>query len=346
MDQPASNNDWLTAQQKYWDAWLELTRQSLNGAPASKQTPGTWSDGLLKWWEAVSPTAPPASQDLFGRLMGMSQSYVGMAEHLANSGQEEPTAVLDRWLDSMNAALRTVGEGANGSTGPDARAARAFFDLPLDMWRRTTSSSVPLPGDFLHAAHVESAAKIGPHITAQLDRLLAIPAVGHSREAQDQQRRLLRLMLDYSRVLQDYNAAFARVGLRAIETFRHKLHETTSSPPIDSLRKLYDLWIDICEQVYAEYVMTDDYRTLYARLTNALIAVKQQGSVLVDEVLESMNMPSRRETNTMHQRMHEMRRENRALRAEMQKLKDKMESSSARETASGSIGPRRKTAHE
>src|SRR6185369_9435648 len=127
----------------------------------------------------------------------------------------------------------------------------------------------------------------------------------------------------YLRALTDYNFALMQVGARSTERFTKKISEQDA--PVNSLRKIYDLWVDAFEEGYAEFAMSSEHAALFGRMVNALIAVKHQGSLLVDEALESMNMPTRREINTMHLRVHEARRANFTLRAELELIRDRLD---------------------
>jgi class III poly(R)-hydroxyalkanoic acid synthase PhaC subunit len=66
--------------------------------------------------------------------------------------------------------------------------------------------------------------------------------------------------------------------------------------------------------------MSEDYARTYGEMVNALMAVKQEGSRLVDEVLEGLNMPTRREISTLHERFQESRREIRRVRRDLDEL--------------------------
>jgi class III poly(R)-hydroxyalkanoic acid synthase PhaE subunit len=210
----------------------------------------------------------------------------------------------------------------------------SFWDMPLDTWQRTVSSFSPFPGDFLKAVHPEGADAMAGDMREHLDRFLSMPGVGYSRESQEQYQQLARLMLDYQKAMQDYAIALSKVGVKSTDRFQEKLAETTASgEPVSSLRAFYDLWVDACEQVYGDFAMTDEYSEMYGEMVNALMAVKHHGSLLVDEMLESMNMPTHREINTLHRRLHEMRRDYRALRSEVERLRDERQGSSAARSA-------------
>ena len=111
-----------------------------------------------------------------------------------------------------------------------------------------------------------------------------------------------------------------------------------------SLREFYNIWVDACEEVYGEYAMSGEYSEMYGEMVNALMQVKRHSSLLVDEMLESMNMPTHREINTLHQRLHEMRREYRALRDEIEQLRGETERPAASPAATKKAAPVKKRA--
>jgi polyhydroxyalkanoate synthase subunit PhaE len=323
MDEPSStgNDDWLTAQQDYWHAWLDLTRQTFTRASPDGQR-GIGAEGLQRWWEAVAHAAAPPAQELFGRLVGLTQPYFEMAEQFAGRSGDESNAALDQWLNHMEQT--SGGMSRTAATVAPAGAAMALWELPLDTWRLTASSLLPLPGDVLHSTKHDALARARAEMKERRDRFLSIPGIGYTREAQEQYRHLWRLIVEYLEALQQYEFAFVRLGRRSLEHFRRRLDQVAQDTPVDSLRKLYDLWVDACEEVYVEYASSDEYARLFGRLVNALAAVKRQSSVLLDDMLEGMNLPTRREIDTVHRRMHEARRDNHALRADVARINERV----------------------
>ena len=336
---PFSPESWLDAQRKYWNAWMDMTRQ-VGGAAAAKQVPDNpWAAALDQWWKAVSPMtsgSAPMLQDFFDKLIAMGRSYFSMAEQLAvmpGEGKKTGDAVSD-WLDQMRKACDVWGASLGTQQDPHMRDFMSFWDMPLDTWQRTASSFSPFPGDFLKAVHAEGADALAGDMREHLDRFLSMPGVGYSRESQEQYQQLARLVLDYQKAMQDYAIALSKVGVKSMDRFQEKLNETTASgEPVTSLRAFYDLWVDACEEVYGDYAMSGEYSEMYGEMVNALMAVKHHGSLLVDEMLESMNMPTHREINTLHHRLHEMRRDYRVLRNEVEQLRDGLQGSSTAQTA-------------
>jgi class III poly(R)-hydroxyalkanoic acid synthase PhaE subunit len=336
---PFSPESWLDAQRKYWDAWIDMTRQAGGATAASQAADNPWATALEQWWKAVSPMtsgSAPLLQDFFDKLIGMGKSYFSMAERVAGmpgEGQKAGDAVSD-WLDQMRKAFGAWGASLGTQQDPQMRDFMSFWDMPLDTWQRTVSSFSPFPGDVLKAVHPEGADAMAGDMREHLDRFLSMPGVGYSRESQEQYQQLARLMLDYQKAMQDYAIALSKVGVKSTDRFQEKLAEVTASgEPVSSLRAFYDLWVDACEEVYGDFAMTGEYSEMYGEMVNALMAVKHHGSLLVDEMLESMNMPTHREINTLHRRLHEMRRDYRVLRSEVEQLRDERQGSSAAPTA-------------
>ena len=347
---PFSPESWLDAQRKYWDAWMDMTRQASGAAAEDKAPDNPWAAGLDQWWQAVSPMtsgSAPLLQDFYEKLIGMGKSYFSMAERVAGQpGEDETTAgdAVSDWLDQMRAACNAWGESLNAQQDPHIRDFMSFWNMPMDTWQRTVSSFSPMPGDFMKALHPEGADAMAGDMREHLDRFLSMPGVGYSRESQEQYQQLGRMVLDYQKAMQDYAIALSKVGVKSTDRFQQKLHEATETgEPVTSLRDFYNLWVDACEEVYGEYSMSAEYSEMYGEMVNALMAVKHHGSLLVDEMLESMNMPTHREINTVLQRLHEMRRDHRALRDEVEQLRNERQRPAAPATPSKAATVKKRT---
>lgn len=70
--------------------------------------------------------------------------------------------------------------------------------------------------------------------------------------------------------------------------------------------------------------MTPEYARIHGKMVNALMAVKQKLSQMVDETLGGLNMPTRRELRTLQDRLQESRRDYKALQVEVELLKEQM----------------------
>ena len=197
-----------------------------------------------------------------------------------------------------------------------------FLDLPMDTWNRMAANVMPMPGDYTHAFQQNSTQPMQD----QISKFLSVPAVGYSRESQEQYQILAQRQMDYMAATQAYQAAFGKLGMESTKGFQAALQaRMKEGKPISSLRELYDQWVEMSEAAYAEFVMTEEYQTLYGRLVNTLLALKQQMARMVDQNLEAMNMPTRAEISTLQCRQQELRRDNLKLHKELKAIQAQLE---------------------
>ncbi len=331
-DEKATNGnpDWTEFQRKYWEAWSELGRQTLDAVTPQPTGANPWAQALDHWWKSVSGSAPPQIEDFYSKLIEQGKAFYRLSEGMTRGFDSASTSgqrFMD-WRQETEKALAGMKEAFTGS-GAQAhdlmRQVMAFWEMPLDTWQRTASSLSVLPGDFLQNLKLEDVERVSEAIDDRLDRFLSVPGVGYTREWQEQLQQHARLWLDYQRAHQRYVSGFSQLGLQSVERFEGKIKELSAAgKAVGSARELYDLWVDCCEEVYGEYVSTDEYATLHAELVNNLMQVKRHAGALIDEYLGAMNMPTRREVNTLHRRMQETRREGKAFAAELAGLKEEL----------------------
>jgi class III poly(R)-hydroxyalkanoic acid synthase PhaE subunit len=317
------STDWFDIQRKYWDAWTDMSRQALSAAsPQSGEAmPGTseltkpWEAALDHWWQAFSPAAPEASRDFMQKMLDQGKVFFRMAESFMPGAADGSTSgdwagILKSLEDMQSRFANTIEDG-----GDSLHRLMAVWELPYDNWQRMASSLMPMPGDALRNM---------PHdpVRGHVDRMLSAPGLGYTREEQSQYQDLMRCTLDYQKALQEYLGFYSKLGVKSVERMRGYLQGVIDSgKSIDSARAIYDNWVQCCEQVYGEEVSTAEYARIHGRLINSQMALKQRMSVMVDESLGALNMPSRSELRTLQDRLQEARRENKRLRSELNVLK-------------------------
>jgi class III poly(R)-hydroxyalkanoic acid synthase PhaE subunit len=191
----------------------------------------------------------------------------------------------------------------------------AFWEMPYDNWQRMVSSLSLVPGDLLRNM---------PHNDG-IERFLSAPGLGYMREEEGQYKQLMQRVVTYQRALSEYMQFFSNLGMLSANRLREKVQELVDEgKQIDSARSFYDLWVGCSEEVYGEQVMTPEYAKIHGKLVNALMALKQKLSQLVDETLGGLNMPTRRELRTLQDRLQDSRREYKALQAEVEMLKEQV----------------------
>ena len=305
--------DWLEMQRKYWDSWASMSRKAMGLEGEAKLTT-PWEGALDHWWKAMSPAAPELSRSFMEKMMDQGKSFFRLAETFANRSDE---GAAGNGMDFWTKALEDMQKQFSGSlddSGHTMQRMMSFWELPLDNWQRMMSSMSPMPGDFLRNMPHEQ-------FKDKIDRALSAPGLGYTREEQSQYQELARSAMGYQAALQEYTNFYTRLGMKSVERMGSYIQGVIDSgKSIDSARALYDNWVGCCEAVYADEVATPEYAQIHGNLVNAQMALKKRMSILVDENLGAMNMPTRSELRTLQDRLQETRRENKQLRHSLHTL--------------------------
>ena len=310
------NDNWLKLQQQYWEGLTEMGRKAM-GMDAPKANP--WEAALDQWWQTVSPAASDPAKQFMERMLEQGKTYFATVERFTKGlpgiqadGGSGAWEMLSKTFDDMQKAFT----GGLADRDESLSKMLGFWEMPLDNWQRMMSSLSPMmPGDLLRNM---------PHdqVKGSVDRMLSAPGLGYSREEQAQYQDLIRRSMDYQQAFQEYIGFFNKLGMKSVERMRAFVQsQAESGKTIDSARALYDNWVMCCEAVYAEEVGTPEYARIHGQLVNAQMALKKRMSVMVDESLGAMNMPTRSELRTLQDRLQETRRENKHLRHELDIIK-------------------------
>ncbi|MGH8543342.1 MAG: class III poly(R)-hydroxyalkanoic acid synthase subunit PhaE [Gammaproteobacteria bacterium] len=313
---PIGNDDWMAAQKNFWDAWSHILSQSMEPSPSSQAFAVPWTAALDLWAKTAAPAAPAAHEDFFQSIVRQGKTFLRLGEEFSKLTRNlaEGAQAGSNWKDLFAAKFNELKAGfTHGSASEVTSTLRGllpFFELPMDTWSRMFSSGSLLPGDFLRPVNPEGLRDVAGQVHERMDQFLSVPAVGYMREWQEQMQGGMRLTLDYQKALQEYLHAHGRLGVDALERLAAKIIERAEQGrEINTLREVYDLWVDCGEEAYSAFVLTEEYADIYARLVNALMALKHHNRTAVDEVAGSLNLPTHQGITTLQRRQQELRRE-------------------------------------
>lgn len=316
-EQTAHNPDWFKAQQQYWDTWFQGQRQFFDQQNPAAGLSGQWDAFFREWQNLTTGGATPAADSYRVFFTQAGKSYLDMLEKFCQNGAcLTPEETLKSWMDQMqkfygsllqqNAQPFDVGAQFKSFAESFTPAGPAFWS---DLFKQ------PTPGQ--QYPHTSAAFLFDP-----FGFYASMPGVGYTREKQDSYNQLYRLWVDYEGQMRRYNVEMTKVAIQALQKFQHYVAQPPEGEkPLESLKDIYVKFVDISEEVFAEFALSDDYTKLYGEVVNALMAYKKQLHVIADEVMEQINLPGRTEVDTLHKRVHELRRENIQLKKDIAEIK-------------------------
>lgn len=312
----------MKAQRDYWDAWSSFAAKLPETEFSAAAPRPPWVDMLEHWGKVLQPRSNGGPQEFFSRMLDQGKAFFQLSEELTRflKSLTEVSKKNDGWQDMLRLQFGELKKAfAHVQTDPKAAmdGLSAFWNLPLDTWRRTASSASLLPGDFLQSMKPAAGWEtVQERLHEGMERFLSVPGIGYTREAQEEAQASMRLWIDYQRAMQEYVNAHSRLGVDTLDRLLEKIIEKAErGEQITNLRQVYDLWVDCGEQAYNDFVFTEQYAELYADMVNAVMALKHQGQAMVDEAFAALGMPTRRGFDTIQCRQQELRREIVALKA-------------------------------
>lgn len=299
---------WLETQRQYWDTLFNWTREATEAARNATEKPD-FAAGLEPWWKAVSSGLPGEAKDTYKQVFDAGRNYFEMGEMFWNIAREAQSAG-ENWRQGLEKTLEEFKLGLQQTTGEASDAWSGFasgWGLGGDAWQDFMKSMGQSP--------VHSEALTGLNAGEAWNRMMSMPALGYTREMQEEQQEWLRLQTEYAKVAQEYASLLHATNGKAVDLLGRRIVELAQkgeSP--DTLRGMYDLWVDCGEEAYAELATDDGYLKVQGNLTNSMMRLKKHERVMMEGVLAAMNIPNRRELDTALCRLQETRRELRDLR--------------------------------
>lgn len=144
------------------------------------------------------------------------------------------------------------------------------------------------------------------------------PAFGLNREQQMQQQAMSLAVFESLQASARYQTIIQRANAQGMERLQDKLAQHAEpGRQIDSLKALYDLWVDAVEEAYAEIALSTEFRDAYGEMVNAQMRVRQLQQQQTEQLCQQLGMPTRSEVSSLGERLQALRRELAALKRQL-----------------------------
>ena len=310
---------WFKAQQQFVDAWSDMARTGSSGGASQSDL---WAQSFDLWRKACGGSTQPDIELAMRKCMDMGKEYFAMAEQVSKGLTEgtNPVEAINQWLEQMKQSLQLLG-GMPGFNGAGVGDFMKQWFAPNASWQEMVAGLTPMNQAMWQMPGMNTSVfNLGEAIDP-LGKVLEAPGIGYFREPQEKQQKGLQLALEYQEANFKFNQAFLRVALESIQGFQNRLLGLEGDHIPKSLRELYDLWVEISEEHYAEFAMSEEYQELYGDMVNRLMIMRGHYGEIADDFLRAINLPNTREIDTMQERLQQLRRENFALKKEIKEIK-------------------------
>lgn len=316
-DQTARNQDWFKAQQQYWDALLQGQNPFFDTHNPAAGLTAQWDAFFREWQKLTTGSATPAADSYRAFFTQAGKGFLDMIEKFAVSAGMATTAGAQKPEDTLKAWTDQLQKFYGGLLQQNAQP----FDFAAQFKNFSTAfNTAPFFAQGFAGTNNPYTAAAGAF--DPFGFYASLPGIGYTREKQDSLNQLYHLWTAYETQMRRYNTEMTQVALQALQKFQEYIvSPPEGAKPLESLKDIYVKFVDVSEDVFAAFAVSDAYTTMYGDVVNALTAFKKKQNEIADETLEQFNIPGRGEVDTLHKRMHDLRRENLELKKEIAEIK-------------------------
>lgn len=289
-----SAQDWVTQWQKlaqgYWEGWQSHGVMPPSGKPDFS---APWQAGLEQWSKLFGQSG--SQSDLVDRVTANAKSYVSLMQSMLSGslGQGGGTDSAAAWTEALR----------NGFNMPGMDP--ALWNNPLGANFRDMAGQGAKGFEQLMAEFGRGAGPFKQELLANL----GMPAFGLAREHQERWQQLGTALVEYQEQTNRYNTLILKASQQGFERFQSKLAEREEpGRQLDSVRAVYDLWIDAAEESYADIALSDEFRKAYGAMVNAQMRVRSLVQSEVEQQTRQLGMPTRSELKGVEKSVQELRR--------------------------------------
>jgi class III poly(R)-hydroxyalkanoic acid synthase PhaE subunit len=324
------------AQKNIWESWLDLLRN----VPASSRLVGPLTpfgslaaQGFKNWTEEVGHVAQDVaerlatSQHVVMRLLELSINAWKAILPKLESG-ENWQASLSKYGEQVRQQFLQFPHGMTQATQDTAELWRLYLEEWQKLVQPWADSLQRAPWHFGQAAVGNGSALLEmtnlywDAYERTFGRCLESPSLGHTRELSQDLIRGFHVWVDSRRASFEYQILLAEAWGRAFEQYvRQLVSLAEKGEPVQSLRQLLYVWIDVIEDVFTGLFRSEEYLQRQAQLVNTVTAYRLIERHLVEAFSKTSHLPTRSEVDEAYKRIYELRREVRELKKTLHEIK-------------------------
>jgi class III poly(R)-hydroxyalkanoic acid synthase PhaE subunit len=268
------------------------------------------ANDFLKDYQAFAQQSWDTWMRYLQQQPGQPNPFMGMG------GQNLPDDLLTRSLASLKTygnwlqQAATAGLAQQGVPWQQPAAMQSFlsaFTTPFPQAVAGIDSASAFGLEHQWQAWLQAMQQAGMGAGAPNNQMAAF---GITREFQLDQQALQAAVQEYMQINARYQGLLQKVNAQGIAKLQEILAQHGEpGKQIESLKALYDLWVDAMEEAYAEMALTQEFREVFGALVDAQMQVRKLQQQQTEHVCRELGIPTRSEVNSLGQRLQQLRRE-------------------------------------
>lgn len=338
--------------------WMKQVMAPMQGSAASAapwaRLAQQWQDALMGGMGAWSDESEPVVKATLER-MARSQSAMMELFQLAF----DATAQISRQAADSDDLPGVIEEKAEALDEQVRHAISTWSTAAKDvqaMWERFTddlqAAGLPfdvmlrMPGMMQPPAEGERESPLRTlfdqmyktvEVENIMERLLDSPGIGLSREFNEKVQRGFKAYQAYQRAAVRYQSIVANIWGQALQRFIYEVGERVrAGEDFDELRDLTTIWTRVADDVFITAFRSDDYIDAQSDLLSAAMRFRTRRRAILEEYQRALDQPTRSELDEVHELLYRLRKENKALRSELDALADEVHALRAGDAAPAS----------
>ena len=136
----------------------------------------------------------------------------------------------------------------------------------------------------------------------------ALPALGPTRTQQEALQRLTQLGTRCAQAQGQVTGQWNDIIGKSLRAWGERLApQLKSGAAPESMKEIYDLWVDSAENVYAQAARGAAFVQAQAELTNSMSQLRTAQRELFEEWAKQFDLPTRAELNSIHQQLRDLK---------------------------------------
>lgn len=327
---------WADAQQRWWETWGSMTGAGNNPVAPMMRMFEQWREmmaGRLRDW----PGDDPITRQVAGQVLASQSALMKFVEMAMSAwtelapkieAGEDWNAALQAYMERVRESFSAAQTGSAEATGEMSR----LWSLYIEEWSRLGQlwaqpfQGAPWSGAMQGRSSdvIEMTNLFWDAFERTFGALLESPALGYTRELNEQIAGAFDTWLDYRRASAAYQAKLGDIWTEAFEQLLREMAEMAEQgQTIESVRDLLLLWGQVADRVFVETFRTEEYVRTQGELLNAAMAYRIRQREIMEIYLQSLDLPTRSEVDEAHRNIYELRKEVKALRRALEELQKK-----------------------